>query len=500
MILAITRSKLEWNPVDSHRSRLGGDWHLLFAADDPFTRISRSDTAVTLSRSPFHAVDLPTEEVGSFVRLDLHARSLSLRRSAGAGAGLYYTFTSDGDVLCASTVGALKKLGMALEQDERRLPELFVYSYVCPPATLFRNISAVAPGEHIDIVADRGAWRVHQRTTQTLPTLCQESEHGFDVDCATALKTAVGLTAPVASSTTVFLSGGVDSSVLCQLALRHGYDQPSLGASFPFERPDGDIERDYAKSAAHALGISHYHYVPTVTRYLVGLIEAIAAAETPLHGLQTVLLACAFRDHLPESSRLVINGHGADTLFGTAAQKAVFDAGTPWTIERLIEGRGLDALIWRVQARVRSRFVERLAQRRGFLRSLDDPDHFLWRQTRYGDVDWTCSRFGVLPHDCWTSRQAMVARDSCESWENQTLLLNLGSLNMLQTTWALMAEVTGRATYLPLYAPSGGQDGALHPMGPAREGAEISIETCRQADGAAGIHSRKTEGPFRRGG
>ena len=59
----------------------------------------------------------------------------------------------------------------------------------------------------------------------------------------------------------------------------------SFPASYPFELPTENAERVYAVSGAPAIDARHSVCEFTTTEYLRGFLEAIAAAQEPLHQL-----------------------------------------------------------------------------------------------------------------------------------------------------------------------------------------------------------------------
>ena len=455
MILAITRGPLPWHDaaVPVVRQRLGS-WHVLAVADDPFTRLDETGEGVRLSDSPFTALDQEERGIGVFATVTPPS-TVTLRRSLSSGSNLYYTVTPDGGLICATRVTALRTLGVRLEEDRARLPEFFVYCFVCPPATLFRNISLLTMDETLVFADDGGrGWRIADQRFFELPRQRERQPDGIGQECADVLIASMAQLGPLDDRTAVLLSGGVDSSVLAHLALGQGYRHPTFGASYPFEDRAHDLEAEYATSAATALGMAHVHHVPTLADYLDGVIHAISAAEIPLHGLQTVLLGRLYRDRLPASVRTIVVGDGADSVFGNAVFRRVHETSGVTRIERLVNRDSIALPLRRSGTRAGDRLASALWRRRPLLYDIDDPRHLIWEEQRFGDVAWTQDFFGADAAGCARSRRDLVGRYAHRPLVDRFFLLNvLGNNETLQTMWARIARASGRSAYHPYTHP-----------------------------------------------
>ena len=64
---------------------------------------------------------------------------------------LFATFyiNPEGELFCSSHISVLRKAGVILEENTDVLPEFFVYRYVMPPRTLYKNIFQVTAGSKI---------------------------------------------------------------------------------------------------------------------------------------------------------------------------------------------------------------------------------------------------------------------------------------------------------------------------------------------------------------
>src|SRR5450759_4648950 len=222
MLLALTRSSLPWDG-DVVARRMLNSWHVLAVADDHLTRMSESADTLNLSHSPFTALDQPDRGIGVFASVEGSSGRVTLHRSLSSGSSLYYTITPLGELICGTRVTALRRAGVALEEDRQRLPEFFVYCFVCPPATLFKDVQLLVMDEELIFEEQSGTWRIVQRSILELPVLRPISNTDFAAESAAVLKAAMGELGALDARTAVLLSGGVDSSVLSCLALRQGY-------------------------------------------------------------------------------------------------------------------------------------------------------------------------------------------------------------------------------------------------------------------------------------
>ncbi len=105
--------------------------------------------------------------------------------------------------------------------------------------------------------------------------------------------------APTAPRVATLLSGGMDSSVLTAIARDDLSAYDTYSSSYPFDGFETNSEQKYALSAANALGTRHTLFAPTAGDFLTGFVEALAAAESPLHHLQSTLLYLLFKVPIP---------------------------------------------------------------------------------------------------------------------------------------------------------------------------------------------------------
>ncbi len=188
---------------------------------------------------------------------------------------LYQMQTSHG-LAFASEIRALLALPGAVkaETDDERLADYFTFRYVPEPQTAFIGIERFPAGQITRIdgngLRSRRYWELRRQ-----PAFTGSFDDAVE-ECETRLSAAVKSHLMSERPTGVFLSGGLDSSVLAALAVRQSaHPMPMLTASFPGSDLD---EADYARQVAEHLGAEH-HIVSISSPGLAELQRAVDVAE-----------------------------------------------------------------------------------------------------------------------------------------------------------------------------------------------------------------------------
>jgi asparagine synthase (glutamine-hydrolysing) len=245
-----------------------------------------------------------------------------------------YTAEADGWLLFASEIKALLATGLvAAALDPRGIDHVFACLCASPVRSAFAGVSPLPPGHrlaarvgepvHLARFAaavdfpDRGCER-RAPTPRALAALADELSHAL----AGAVDRRLAADAPVA----VYLSGGVDSSLLVALAARGG--RPVTAFSVALAGTLGPDESALAAATARSHGASHTTVRVAPAEITSLFPEVVRAAEVPvLDHADAALLALA-RAVRARGFRAVLTGEGADEAF----------AGYPWT--RLLHRRG----------------------------------------------------------------------------------------------------------------------------------------------------------------
>ncbi len=194
----------------------------------------------------------------AFVLWDSQTGRLLVGRDRMGKKPVFFQPLPGGGLACASELSALRKLGDgAWHEDPHSTADYLRYGYTMPGYTAWREVFEILPGHVADWspgaeLQQRSWWQLRQR------------DFSGNQDAASALLhdelvTAVERRMVADVEVGAFLSGGIDSSLVCAI-IRKELDLPLKTFTIGFEESAFD-ERRYARLAAGAFGTSHYEEV-----------------------------------------------------------------------------------------------------------------------------------------------------------------------------------------------------------------------------------------------
>lgn len=226
---------------------------------------------------------------------------------------LYWAKTARG-VLYASELSALLSVpGISLALDRGSFRRFFAFGYYPWDNSPFREIRRLLPGHVLRIAADGGAST--EKWWDSVPgddvldigagEAGREVERLFDQSCAQAMRSDVPFG--------VFLSGGVDSSLVLSSCQRHA---PGI-RSFSLDIPDADFnEGPKAAFAAQTVGGGeHQTFVMDQARVSDLLADTLRWMDEPHADPGYVNAYCIAHESRPGIT-VALAGDGADELFG----------------------------------------------------------------------------------------------------------------------------------------------------------------------------------------
>lgn len=223
---------------------------------------------------------------------------------------LYFTTRGLDGIAFASEVRALLVSGAA----ERRLSVEGVASYlhwgsVAEPHTIVADVECLEPGTHLTLRQGRTSVVRYWEPRLTPPSV---SSFGAAVErVRPLLREAVALRLVADVPVGVFLSGGIDSSVITAIAAGAS-ERPMHSFNVAF-REQGMSEAVYASEVARRFGCVHHEVLLEPERVRDELDEALGALDQPSSdGVNTYFVAKAVRT---EGISVVLSGLGGDELF-----------------------------------------------------------------------------------------------------------------------------------------------------------------------------------------
>lgn len=236
-------------------------------------------------------------------------RRLVLARDAAGIAPLHLALGGDGSLAFASEAKALFAAGVVSPNiDLRGLDDVLGLWGAQAPRSAFRAVRQIEPGcllvwEAGEVVRE-GPWTGP-------PSVIARDDGGDDLE--SLLRDSVRLRLRADVPVGAYLSGGLDSSLICALAQQetdHGLRTFSLA----FADRDFD-ERTHQEAVARALGTRHHVVEMRDADIAAALPEVVRHAETPLVRTAPVPLWVLSRSVRDAGITVVTTGEGADEVF-----------------------------------------------------------------------------------------------------------------------------------------------------------------------------------------
>ncbi len=234
---------------------------------------------------------------------------------------LYYATPGQDQLVFASEIKALlAHPGMAARRDDEALHQYLALQFCLDDRTFFSGVRKIKPGHYL---AGTGS-TIEQETCYWDTNYQIDHDHTeawFNDQLRMLLDDSMRL--QVRSDVPVggYLSGGIDSSLVCTLAARHlDGPMPMFHGRFA-EGPEYD-ESEYAKAVARQAGGSYREIVPSPDDFVEYLPGLIAALDEPLAGpgiFPQFMVSKLARQQV----KVVLGGQGGDEIFGGYARYLV---------------------------------------------------------------------------------------------------------------------------------------------------------------------------------
>lgn len=279
---------------------------------------TRSDTETLVAAFARWGEDVAPRLRGMFAfgAMDLRDGTVVLARDRSGIKPLYWAELDEaswagGGLAFASELRALLEVpGVSRKIDPQGLASFLFSDYAHPPHTLVRGVRKLAPGELLVLRPD-GALDGPRR--YVAPQVPEEGPRPTAPELLRTLGDAVEAQLMSDVPLGVFLSGGLDSSVVAALAKQRAR-VPLKAFCIAFEEASFD-ESAHARAVSAHLGIEHVEEVLSPTALLDVVEEVLDALDEPLgdHSIVPTYLLCRLASR---QVKVALGGDGADELFG----------------------------------------------------------------------------------------------------------------------------------------------------------------------------------------
>jgi asparagine synthase (glutamine-hydrolysing) len=239
--------------------------------------------------------------------LDRASRQLHLARDRFGEKPLFYT-QGKGRFAYSSNLLSLAALDWVNDEiDAESMNRYLALHYVPGESTIFKSIKRVLPGERLAVPIDDPDPRRNRYYTMTLGG----SRKIADAELAEVIERAVVSRLVADVPVGVFLSGGLDSSLIAAIAAK---EQPHISTfSMGFDSASHDESR-YAETVAKKIGSSHHHFVfdDESFRSLLPLVASVL--DEPV-GDQAQLPLYWLCEEARRHVTVALSGEGADEIF-----------------------------------------------------------------------------------------------------------------------------------------------------------------------------------------
>jgi len=205
-------------------------------------------------------------------------------------------------------------IGFDTAIDARAVQHYTVLQYVPEPETLHRGVRRLESGCYARI---RPGTAAPQATRYFVPRftatpITRDTEQARYDEITAVLEDSVAKHMRADVTVGAFLSGGIDSTAIAALAIRH--NPRLITFTTGFER-EGFSEIDVAVASAEAIGARHIAKVVAPDEFVAALPEIVWYLDEPVADPALVPLFFVARE-ARKHVKVVLSGEGADELFG----------------------------------------------------------------------------------------------------------------------------------------------------------------------------------------
>lgn len=258
------------------------------------------DTEVVLHAYREWGEDCFSRLEGMFAIAIVDKGTIHLARDRMGIKPLYYSL-NDGNILFGSEIKVILSFpGVPRDLDRDALTDYFRFRFVPGKRTLFRHIMRLPAGHRLRFTNST----IHMEQFSSAP---QKQPRDLRSALTDAVTRHLQGDAPIG----IYLSGGLDSSIIAALASQHTSDEIH---SYTIALSGSNDESALATGVADKFGLTHHNI--TFDPRKQGLISRIAWFQDDLVADPVLLANYQLAEAASKQVKVILCGEGADELFG----------------------------------------------------------------------------------------------------------------------------------------------------------------------------------------
>lgn len=255
----------------------------------------------------------------AFAIYNSFSHKLILGRDPAGKKPLYLALGKE--LVFGSELKAVLKLVRPEKISESALADYMRYGYVRAPKSIYQGIETLRPGMiiQVDLVSRRkkGLTHISLKSNVSIP----ETYEAFLVKSRELLIKSVEARLYAERPMGIFLSGGIDSSLISAIAIKEcGIKLNSYSVGFKEVNFD---ESGYAKAVARELGLKHKNYVLSEREAIDVLEDCQQVFDEPFADTSIIPLAFLAKK-AREEVQVALTGDGGDEIFAGYSKYAFF--------------------------------------------------------------------------------------------------------------------------------------------------------------------------------
>ena len=360
----------------------------------------------------------------AFALLDQRTGRLVLGRDPFGVKPLFIARRNGGLAFASELKALVLALGDALEIDATALISSLMYYWIPESHCVYRGVEKLPPGHWAEISPD-GAYR---QTCYYDPRheLVHDSYKEIEVsDLRTVIEDSVSAHMVADVPVSVFLSGGLNSSLITAIAARQGHIVDGYTISFREEDQRLEAMPDdlfYARRIARDYGIRLHEIeiAPDIAEMLPRMVKILDEPIGDAAAINAFLICRAARD---AGVKVLLSGMGADELFGGYRKHlACMLAAMYRRLPGLIRNGVVRPAVDRLPVATRNRGYRSIRWAKRFLAFADLPEEAAFRRSY---THWGVTEFhGLLSPDFYAAVDQLI-EEHAEIY-NQYRLANCG--------------------------------------------------------------------------